>query len=87
MERVGFPWVDVFEDGSCVVGKHDGTGGEVSIGTVTSQLLYEIGSPAYFGPDVTARFDTIELEQVDAGSRAHQRRSRRGASDRRSKSR
>jgi hypothetical protein len=64
MERVGFPWVDVAEDGSCVVGKHEGTGGEVSIGTVTSQLLYEIGSPAYLGPDVTARFDTIELEQV-----------------------
>ena len=64
MERVGFPWVEVAEDGSCVVGKHDGTGGQVSIGTVTSQLLYEIGSPAYLGPDVTARFDTIELEQV-----------------------
>ncbi len=65
MERVGFPWVDVEEDGSCVVGKHEGTGGEVSIGTVTSQLLYEIGSPSYVGPDVTARFDTIELEQID----------------------
>jgi hypothetical protein len=65
MERVGFPWVEVDEDGSCVVGKHDGTGGQVSIGTVTSQLLYEIGSPSYLGPDVTARFDTLELEQVD----------------------
>jgi hypothetical protein len=65
MARVGFPWVEVAEDGSCVVGKHDGTGGEVSLGTVTSQLLYEIGSPSYLGPDVTARFDTIELEQVE----------------------
>src|SRR5271156_140102 len=64
MERVGFPWVEVADDGSSVVGKHDGTGGEVSIGTVTSQLLYEIGSPSYLGPDVTARFDTIRLEQV-----------------------
>jgi hypothetical protein len=64
MERVGFPWVEIAEDGSCVVGKHDDTGGEVSLGTVTSQLLYEIGSPAYFGPDVTARFDTIELEEI-----------------------
>ena len=36
----------------------------VSIGTVTSQLLYEIGGPRYLGPDVTARFDTIRLEQV-----------------------
>jgi hypothetical protein len=64
MDRVGFPWVEVAEDGSSVVGKHDGTGGEVSIGTVTSQLLYEIGSPSYLGPDVTARFDTIRLEEI-----------------------
>lgn len=64
MTRVGFPWVDVAEDGSSVVGKHDGTGGEVSIGTVTSQLLYEIASPSYLGPDVSARFDTIRLEQI-----------------------
>ncbi len=66
MARTGFPWAEVAADGSCVVGKHDGTGGEVSVGTVTSQLLYEIGGPAYLGPDVTARFDTIELEQVGA---------------------
>ena len=64
MARTGFPWAEVAADGSSVIGKHDGTGGEVSIGTVTSQLLYEIGGPAYLGPDVTARFDTIELEQV-----------------------
>ena len=64
MERVGFPWAEVAEDGSSVVGKHEGTGGEVSVGTVTSQLLYEIGGPEYFGPDVTTRFDTIQLEQV-----------------------
>ncbi len=64
MTRVGFPWVEIADDGSSVVGKHDGTGGEVSIGTVTSQLLYEIATPSYLGPDVTARFDTIRLEQV-----------------------
>ena len=64
MARVGFPWVEVAEDGSSVVGKHDGTGGEVSVGTVTSQLLYEIGGPSYLGPDVSARFDTIQLEQI-----------------------
>ncbi|MDG2304055.1 MAG: DUF1446 domain-containing protein [Candidatus Binatia bacterium] len=63
MNRVGFPWAEVAADGSSVIGKHDGTGGQVSIGTVTSQLLYEIGSPRYFGPDVTTRFDTIQLEQ------------------------
>ncbi len=62
--RFGFPWAEVAADGSAVIGKHDGTGGEVSIGTVTAQLLYEIGPPAYLGPDVTARFDTIRLEQA-----------------------
>jgi Acyclic terpene utilisation family protein AtuA len=62
--RFGFPWAEVAADGSCVIGKHDGTGGAVTIGTVTSQLLYEIGGPEYLGPDVTARFDTIELEQI-----------------------
>jgi hypothetical protein len=64
LEHTGFPWAEVAADGSCVIGKHDGTGGQVSVGTVTSQLLYEIGSERYLGPDVTTRFDTIELEQV-----------------------
>jgi hypothetical protein len=63
LTRAGFPWAEVAADGSSVIGKHDGTGGEVSVGTVTSQLLYEIGGPEYLGPDVTTRFDTIQLEQ------------------------
>ncbi|MGC8498679.1 MAG: acyclic terpene utilization AtuA family protein [Acidimicrobiales bacterium] len=61
LEHVGFPWAEVAADGSSVIGKHDGTGGEVSVGTVTSQLLYEIDSPRYLGPDVVARFDTVEV--------------------------
>ncbi len=61
--RFGFPWADVGADGSSVIGKHDGTGGAVTVGTVTSQLLYEIGGPEYLGPDVTARFDSIRIEQ------------------------
>ncbi len=62
--RFGYPWAEIAADGSSVIGKHDGTGGLVSVGTVTSQLLYEIGSPKYLGPDVTARFDTAELLQT-----------------------
>ncbi|MEM7276224.1 MAG: acyclic terpene utilization AtuA family protein, partial [Actinomycetota bacterium] len=62
--RFGFPWAEVAADGSSIIGKHDGTGGAVTVGTVTSQLLYEIGGPAYLGPDVTTRFDTVELTQV-----------------------
>ncbi len=61
--RFGFPWADIEADGSSTIGKHDGTGGVISIGTITSQLLYEIGAPDYYGPDVTARFDTIDLDQ------------------------
>jgi hypothetical protein len=64
IERVGFPWAEIASDGSSVIGKHDGTGGLVSIGTITSQILYEIGGPDYLGPDVTARFDTIRLDEV-----------------------
>ena len=64
LERPGFPWAEIASDGSAVIGKHDGTGGAVTVGTVTSQLLYEIGGPGYLGPDVTARFDTIALEQI-----------------------
>jgi len=61
--RPGFPIAEVHADGSSVITKHDGTGGVVTVGTVTAQLLYEIDGPRYAGPDVTARFDTIELNQ------------------------
>ncbi|WP_183504797.1 MULTISPECIES: acyclic terpene utilization AtuA family protein [unclassified Mycolicibacterium] len=59
--HAGFPLAEVYADGSSVITKHPGTGGQVSVGTVTAQLLYEIGGPRYANPDVTARFDTITL--------------------------
>jgi len=59
--KVGFPIAEIHADGSAVITKHPGTGGRVSVGTVTAQLLYEIQSPAYLTPDVTARFDTVRL--------------------------
>ncbi len=58
---MGYPLVEANEDGSFVVTKHPGTGGLVSPHTVTEQLLYEMGSPAYLAPDVTARFDSLRL--------------------------
>ena len=61
MERVGFPLAELSADGSAVITKHPGTGGAVTLGTVTAQLLYEIGGPCYLSPDAVARFDTIEL--------------------------
>ncbi|WP_066364050.1 acyclic terpene utilization AtuA family protein [Herbidospora mongoliensis] len=63
LAHCGFPIAELHDDGSCVITKHPGTGGTVTVGTVTAQLLYEISGPSYPGPDVTARFDTIRLMQ------------------------
>jgi acyclic terpene utilization AtuA family protein len=59
----GFPVAEMHADGSSVITKHPGTGGAVSVGTVTAQLLYEIGGTRYLNPDVTVRLDTVRLEQ------------------------
>jgi Acyclic terpene utilisation family protein AtuA len=58
----GFPIAEVAADGSSVITKHPDTGGLVSPGTVTAQLLYEIAGPAYANPDVVAHFDTVTLQ-------------------------
>lgn len=63
--RIGYPIVEALPDGTFFVTKHQGTGGLVDTRTVTAQLLYEMGDPArYLGPDCTARFDTIRMQQV-----------------------
>ncbi len=57
----GFPLAEIHDDGTSVITKHSGTGGQVSVGTVTAQLLYEITGARYANPDVTARMDTAQL--------------------------
>ncbi len=57
----GFPLAEIDRDGAFVVTKHPGTGGLVSVGTVTAQLLYEIGGSHYLNPDVVADFGSIQL--------------------------
>jgi len=59
----GFPIAEVAGDGSSVITKQPGTGGVVTVGTVSAQLLYEIAEPGYVNPDVIARFDTIAVTQ------------------------
>ncbi|MGC0365356.1 hypothetical protein ABH922_003340 [Rhodococcus sp. 27YEA15] len=61
--RPGFPIAEIGADGSAVITKHAGTDGEVSVGTVTAQLLYEITGGRYAGPDVTTRIDDAVLTQ------------------------
>ena len=64
-DNIGYPIAEILEDGSFYVTKHPGTGGLVSKGTVTAQLLYEISSPAYKNPDVIAHFDTLKIEDIE----------------------
>ncbi|TCN54057.1 uncharacterized protein DUF1446 [Rhodococcus sp. SMB37] len=64
LDRPGFPIAEIEADGSSTITKHPGTGGAVTVGTVTAQLLYEVTGGRYAGPDVTTRIDTVYLEQV-----------------------
>ncbi|QLH22507.1 acyclic terpene utilization AtuA family protein [Streptomyces sp. Rer75] len=63
LRRPGFPLAEIHPDGSAVITKHPGTGGAVTVGTVTAQLLYETAGARYPGPDVTARLDSVRLTQ------------------------
>jgi hypothetical protein len=60
---LGFPLAEIADDGSFVITKHDGTGGAVTVDTVTAQLLYEIQGVHYLNPDVVVHMDTIRVEQ------------------------
>jgi hypothetical protein len=62
LARLGFPFADVAEDGSAVLGKVEGSGGEISPRTCTEQLLYEVHDPAaYLQPDVAADFSGVRF--------------------------
>ena len=63
LSNLGFPLVEATPDGTFTVTKHPGTGGLVSVHSISEQLLYEMGTPQYLAPDCIARFDSIRLTQ------------------------
>jgi hypothetical protein len=65
VNNIGYPVIEVYSDGSCIITKPENTGGFVSIPVVKEQLLYEIGDPErYLSPDVTVSFLSLKLEDV-----------------------
>jgi hypothetical protein len=62
LAHVGYPIVEARPDGTFAITKHSGTGGRISVHSVTEQLVYEMGDPhSYITPDVVADFSTIHL--------------------------
>ncbi|RYU97091.1 acyclic terpene utilization AtuA family protein [Emticicia agri] len=65
MDKLGHPFADVFEDGSAIISKVEGTGGVVNLQTAKEQLLYEVINPhEYYTPDVIADFTTVFLKET-----------------------
>lgn len=64
LARPGFPLAEIHRDGSSVITKHPGTGGAVTVDTVTAQLVYEVDGARYAGPDVTTRLDSLTLTEA-----------------------
>ncbi|KAH8602080.1 hypothetical protein B0O99DRAFT_588305 [Bisporella sp. PMI_857] len=62
--NVGFPIGEIDYDGTIIMTKEENTGGVITVGSVTSQLLYEIQGPLYYNCDVTAEISGMKMEQI-----------------------
>ncbi len=63
--KIGYPIAEVSEDGSFVITKPEGSGGLVTIDTISEQLVYEMGDPhQYITPDCVADFTSIQLTEI-----------------------
>ncbi|KAJ3853584.1 hypothetical protein EV368DRAFT_73390 [Lentinula lateritia] len=61
---LGYPIVELADDGSCIITQHPGSNGGVTVDTVTAQLVYEIQGPKYLNPDVVANLENVRVEPV-----------------------
>jgi hypothetical protein len=65
LARLGFPIGEVGEDGTVVITKVAGSGGQVTPATCKEQLLYEVHDPArYYQPDVVADFSAASVAEI-----------------------
>ena len=66
IDTMGYPIVEIFKDSSFNCMKSNNTGGLVSVGTISEQLVYEIGDPqAYILPDVVCDFSQVKISQIN----------------------
>ncbi|MBL6689831.1 MAG: DUF1446 domain-containing protein [Pseudomonadales bacterium] len=64
LHNIGYPIAEISSNGELCITKPQNTGGQVTRGTVSEQMLYEIGDPgAYLLPDVTCDFSAVTIEQ------------------------
>jgi hypothetical protein len=65
LESIGYPITTVYEDGTAVMTKTPDSGGAVTVGTISEQLVYEMLDPEnYLTADATADCSGVRLEQI-----------------------
>lgn len=65
-DNMGYPIVEMNQNGDFTVYKHENTGGLISVDTIREQLVYEMGNPdQYISPDVVADFTQLKLEELE----------------------
>ena len=66
LNDIGYPIVEIEGSGLFTCTKSKSSSGIVNIGTVSEQMLYEIGDPqAYILPDVICDFSNVELIEIE----------------------
>jgi len=67
--NLSLPFCDIDSNGNIILGKVQGSGGELSERTCKQQLTYEIGNPKeYITPDVIVDFSKVEFVSLSENS-------------------